>query len=72
MSFTGDILLHSPVFNQAAADGRATGLAFDFRPMFAQVKPLLSASDLAICHMETALTATDVGPVRLSRLQLAA
>ncbi len=61
VSFTGDLLLHSPVFNQAAIDGRATGVAYDFRPMFTQVKPLLSAVDLAICHQETALTATDVG-----------
>ncbi len=61
MSFTGDILLHAPVFDQAEVDGRSTGLTFDFRPMFAQVKPLLSAADLAICHQETALTATDVG-----------
>jgi hypothetical protein len=61
VAFTGDILLHAPVFDQAAVDGRATGLTFDFRPMFTQVKPLLSAADLAICHQETALTATDVG-----------
>ncbi len=61
IAFTGDILLHSPVFNQAAIDGRATGVAYDFRPMFAKVKPQLSAADLAICHQETALTATDIG-----------
>jgi len=61
VAFTGDILLHAPVFDQAAVDGRATGLAYDFRPMFAQVKPQLSAADLAICHQETALSATDVG-----------
>ena len=43
--------------------GRRPGdrAAFDFRPMFAQVKPQLSAADLAICHQETALSATDVG-----------
>lgn len=61
VAFTGDILAHSPVFNQAATDGRATGLAYDFRPMFAKVKPQLSAVDLAICHQETALSADDVG-----------
>ena len=61
MAFTGDILLHAPVFNQAAVDGRSTGLAYDFRPMFQLVKPQLSAADLAICHQETALSATDVG-----------
>ena len=41
--------------------GAPPALAYDFRPMFAQVKPQLSAVDLAICHQETALTATDVG-----------
>jgi 2',3'-cyclic-nucleotide 2'-phosphodiesterase (5'-nucleotidase family) len=61
VAFTGDILAHAPVFNQAATDGRATGLAYDFRPMFAKVKAQLSAADLAICHQETALSATDVG-----------
>ena len=61
VAFTGDILLHSPVYDQAIVNGRATGLAYDFRPMFARVKPLLSAADLAICHQETALSATDVG-----------
>ncbi len=61
VAFTGDILLHAPVYDQAAVDGRATGLAYDFRPMFAQIKPQLSAADLAICHQETALTLTDVG-----------
>jgi hypothetical protein len=61
MAFTGDLLLHAPVFDQAAVDGRATGLAYDFRPMFTQVKAQLSAADLAICHQETALSATDVG-----------
>ncbi len=61
VAFTGDILLHAPVFDQAAVNGRADGLPFDFRPMFAQVKPQLSAADLAICHQETVLSANDVG-----------
>jgi hypothetical protein len=61
VAFTGDILLHAPVFDQAAVDGRPENLPFDFRPMFAQVKPQLSAADLAICHQETVLSANDVG-----------
>lgn len=59
VSFTGDILAHSPVYRQAATDAQASGRAYDFRPMFALVKPLLSASDLAICHQETPLSADD-------------
>jgi hypothetical protein len=61
VAFTGDLLLHSPVYNQAAVNGRLTGQAYDFRPMFAKVKPLLSAPDLAICHQETPLSADDTG-----------
>ena len=41
-----------------AAEGR-TG--YDFAPMFASVKPVVSAADLAICHMETPLGPAD-GP----------
>ncbi len=61
VAFTGDLLLHSPVYNAAAANGRATGQAYDFRPMFAKVKAQLSAADLAICHQETPISADDVG-----------
>ena len=63
MAFTGDILLHSPVYNQAAVNGRSAGLAYDFRPMFARVKAQLSAADLAICHQETPLSADDTGVI---------
>jgi 2',3'-cyclic-nucleotide 2'-phosphodiesterase (5'-nucleotidase family) len=61
VAFTGDLLLHSPVYNQAAVNGRLTGQAYDFRPMFAKVKAQLSAADLAICHQETPLSADDTG-----------
>lgn len=61
ISFSGDILAHSPVYQRAAANGRVTHHSYDFRPMFAQVKPMLSASDLAICHQETPLLPTDAG-----------
>ena len=61
VAFTGDILLHSPVYNQAAVNGRSAGLAYDFRPMFAKVKAQISAADLAICHQETPLSANDTG-----------
>ncbi len=61
VAFTGDILAHSPVFNQAAAYGQSSGMAYDFRPMFAKVKPMLSGADLAICHQETVLSSNDVG-----------
>ncbi|WP_407564545.1 CapA family protein [Streptomyces sp. 184] len=48
---TGDILPHGSVIEQANRD--AGGNGHDFRPMLAGVKPVISAADLAICHMET-------------------
>ena len=50
MAFTGDILPHVPMNEQAwRYGGRVT---YDFRPMFADIQPLISSVDLAICHME--------------------
>lgn len=52
LAFTGDTLIHSPLWNQAAEN--ATGdAAYDFAPMFDLVRPYLSAADLAVCHLET-------------------
>ncbi|MEU8922558.1 CapA family protein [Kitasatospora sp. NPDC048545] len=56
---TGDVLPHTEIIRQAAEDAGGTG--YDFRPMFADVKPLISGADLAICHMETVYGA-DGGP----------
>jgi len=55
---TGDILLHSPV-NSAAAYGRESGAAYDYRPMFDRMRGVLSGTDLALCHLETPLSADD-------------
>lgn len=58
----GDVLLHPPLWRQAAADARAAGESgYDFDPIFAGVKPDVSAADLAICHLETPLGAAN-GP----------
>jgi hypothetical protein len=51
---TGDFLLHTPVQRQAAS--YAGGNGFDFGPMLAEVAPIISGADLAICHMETPLS----------------
>ncbi|GHD63124.1 CapA family protein [Streptomyces goshikiensis] len=48
---SGDVLPHTSVISQGAAD--AGGDGYDFRPMFSGVKPVVSAADLALCHMET-------------------
>jgi poly-gamma-glutamate synthesis protein (capsule biosynthesis protein) len=52
---SGDVLIHAELAAQAAADARGTGAAYDFHLMLAAVKPVVSAADLAICHLETPL-----------------
>src|SRR5690606_31176669 len=52
----GDILPHAPVNASAAEYAQGTGGDFDYAPMFADVAPLLSAADLALCHLETPLS----------------
>lgn len=53
--FGGDVLMHTPLWDQAARNARrATGRAgFDFRPMFDDIRGVLSRADLAVCHLET-------------------
>ncbi|MGW0436431.1 CapA family protein [Micromonospora sp. NPDC003197] len=52
----GDLLVHPPLTDQAAADARAAGRdGHDFTQVLASVRPLVSQADLAICHMETPL-----------------
>jgi len=57
-AFTGDVLTHTPLINQAKRTAIAnstseTQLDYDFRPMFLDIKPLVSAVDVAVCHLET-------------------
>ena len=57
-AFTGDVLSHTPIIDQAKRTAIANSttemqLDYDFRPMFADVKPLISSVDVAICHLET-------------------
>ncbi|MBI4259829.1 MAG: CapA family protein [Actinobacteria bacterium] len=53
---TGDILIHASVWQQAARYGAGSGVAFDFRPMFRPIRPLILSADLAVCHLETPVT----------------
>ena len=55
LAFTGDLLSHTSVFQQAKAFG-GDELAYDYRPMFEPVQAALSQADLAICHLETPLS----------------
>jgi hypothetical protein len=52
----GDLLVHPPLTDQAAADARELGRpGHDFTRVLAAVKPIVSAADLGVCHMETPL-----------------
>ncbi|MEU6275266.1 CapA family protein [Streptomyces populi] len=54
----GAVLPDSSVRDRAASD--AGGGGYDFRPMLAGVRPVVSGADLAICHMRTVYdTGTD-------------
>jgi poly-gamma-glutamate synthesis protein (capsule biosynthesis protein) len=50
---SGDLLLHSPVYHRAWANGG--GRRYDFRPMLRSIAPRLRRADIALCHMETPL-----------------
>ncbi|MFX0537675.1 CapA family protein [Ornithinimicrobium sp. Y1847] len=56
ISAFGDILAHSRVNVTANRNAGGGEGEFDYRPMFADVKPLLEEADLTLCHMETPLS----------------
>ncbi|MFE6842761.1 CapA family protein [Streptomyces sp. NPDC057686] len=49
---TGDIIPYPSIVQRAADDAQGSGQSHDFRKIFAGVKPLVAAADLAICHHE--------------------
>ena len=59
MVLSGDLLWHDTVWHSAAADHARTGrgTAFDFDPMFAALRPMIEAADLAVCHEEVPFAA---------------
>ncbi|MEV3909882.1 CapA family protein [Streptomyces canus] len=48
---SGDVLPHSSIIDRARFD--AGGGRYDFRPMLAGIRSVVSRADLALCHMET-------------------
>jgi hypothetical protein len=58
LAFTGDILVHRRLWEAAAMHARGAA-SFDFRPLLARLRPVLSEADLAICHLETPLSPDD-------------
>lgn len=53
---TGDILAHSRLNLTANAYAGGVEGAYDYTPMFADVAPVISAADVALCHLETPLS----------------
>jgi poly-gamma-glutamate synthesis protein (capsule biosynthesis protein) len=51
---SGDLLIHSAIFDRALVLGG--GRHYNFAPMFTQIKPFIQGADLALCHVETPMT----------------
>lgn len=51
---SGDLLIHSPVWERALVLGG--GRHYNFAPLFARVGPYIRSADLPLCHLETPLT----------------
>jgi hypothetical protein len=51
---SGDLLIHSAVFDRALVLGG--GRRYNFAPLFAKIKPYIRRADLALCHVETPMT----------------
>lgn len=59
---SGDVLIHPPLTEQAAADAKAEGKpGYDFDAILAAIAPAVHGADLAICELETPL-APPAGP----------
>jgi poly-gamma-glutamate capsule biosynthesis protein CapA/YwtB (metallophosphatase superfamily) len=54
LSFSGDLLIHTPLFARALELGG--GERYDFEPMLAEIAPYVADADLAFCHVETPMT----------------
>ncbi|MFD6173590.1 CapA family protein [Streptomyces coeruleorubidus] len=48
---SGDVLPHNTIIDRARFDAGGTG--YDFRPMLAGIRSVVSRADVALCHMET-------------------
>jgi poly-gamma-glutamate capsule biosynthesis protein CapA/YwtB (metallophosphatase superfamily) len=53
---SGDILIHSPVYQRALLNGG--GSSYDFSPMLAPLRPWIREADIALCHIETVMAAS--------------
>jgi poly-gamma-glutamate capsule biosynthesis protein CapA/YwtB (metallophosphatase superfamily) len=56
LAFSGDVLVHSPIWLQAQRWALEANLeGYDFSPFFALTRPLVESVDLAVCHLEVPL-----------------
>ena len=51
---SGDLLIHSPVWERALQLGGGTH--YNFAALFTQIKPYITGTDLPLCHVETPMT----------------
>ena len=51
---SGDLLIHSPVWERALVLGG--GRHYNFAPLLARIKPYVRRADLALCHVGTPMT----------------
>jgi Bacterial capsule synthesis protein PGA_cap len=54
VSASGDLLIHSAVWERALALGGGT--SYDFAPELAELRPYVADASLGICHVETPMT----------------
>jgi poly-gamma-glutamate synthesis protein (capsule biosynthesis protein) len=68
---SGDLLIHSPIYDRALTLGHGH---YDFRPMFAQIRPIIRSAALSICHVETPIGAGPLSgyPIFNAPVELAA
>jgi capsule synthesis protein PGA_cap len=55
VSASGDLLIHTQIFQRALADGG--GRRYNFAPMLARIRPYIRGADLALCQVETPMSA---------------
>jgi poly-gamma-glutamate capsule biosynthesis protein CapA/YwtB (metallophosphatase superfamily) len=54
VSASGDLLIHTAVWERALALGGGSG--YDFAPELAELRPYVAGASLGICHVETPMT----------------
>jgi poly-gamma-glutamate capsule biosynthesis protein CapA/YwtB (metallophosphatase superfamily) len=54
VSASGDLLIHTQVFQRALVDGG--GRRYNFTPMLARIRPYIRGADLAVCQVETPMS----------------